>query len=419
MFPVPFNERRRLQALASYDILDTAPEEALDTLTRIACRTFSVPIALVCLVDSDRQWFKSCVGLDASETPRKVAFCTHAIVADGPMVIHDARQDSRFRTNPLVTGAPGIRFYAGAPLITREGFRLGTFCVIDVVPRPEFCAEDIATLEDFARTTMRILEMRQLSIEVRSNDYESLAAQEARKEVFALVAHEIRSPVATLISLARTIEARIFGPLAEPRYADYLADVKDIAEQVGGITDRMLDFARLNTGEIELKEKGVSVVNLLEAARRAVTGLADSKNVSVEVEDMGEELMLSLDPILTLQMVTNLLTNAVKFSPVDGRVSLAALKTASGEFAIEISDNGPGISDEAVAAFSEERNVVGQPTHNSSGGTGLGLPLVKLLVELHGGRVVLTRGIPHGTVATLLFPAYRILEMRTQPAQIA
>ena len=131
-------EAERLAALRGLDVLDTAPEAVFDSMTRLAALTFKTPIALVSLVDTDRQWFKSCVGLDVRETSRDVAFCDHAIRQPGVMVVLDATQDSRFADNPLVTGDLGIRFYAGAPLVAPSGHRLGTLCIIDLHPRASF-----------------------------------------------------------------------------------------------------------------------------------------------------------------------------------------------------------------------------------------------------------------------------------------
>lgn len=128
------HEAERLQLLRSLEILDTPPEQVFDRITRVLASTLGVPIALVSLVDEHRQWFKSRVGLDVQETPRDAAFCVHAIGGSGTLVVEDARTDVRFRDNPLVVGAPHIRFYAGTPIRTREGFALGTLCAIDDRP---------------------------------------------------------------------------------------------------------------------------------------------------------------------------------------------------------------------------------------------------------------------------------------------
>jgi diguanylate cyclase (GGDEF)-like protein len=131
----PSNERQRLATLRSLKILDTPPEERFDRITRLARNVFGVPIALVTLVDAERQWFKSNQGLHGCETPRNISFCGHTILQDQPMVVEDARTDERFSDNPLVTGDPGIRFYAGYPLSAPDGSKLGSLCIIDRKPR--------------------------------------------------------------------------------------------------------------------------------------------------------------------------------------------------------------------------------------------------------------------------------------------
>jgi GAF domain-containing protein len=160
MIPLPHDDAERIDALHAYDILDTPKEVSFDALTRLAARIFGVHIALVSLVDEDRQWFKSAYGLEAEQTPRDQAFCTYAIMDDDPLIVLDATLDDRFRDNPLVTGAPGIRFYAGAPLITPDNYRIGTFCIIDTKPRDGFRGFERNHLADFAATTIDILEMR-------------------------------------------------------------------------------------------------------------------------------------------------------------------------------------------------------------------------------------------------------------------
>jgi diguanylate cyclase (GGDEF)-like protein len=159
---IPFNEGTRIDSLRALNILDTSPEERFDRLTRLAKRLFDVPIALVSLVDTNRQWFKSCVGLDATETPRDVSFCGHAILGDDIFLIPDAAADERFRDNPLVTGEPHIRFYAGCPLTVADGSRLGTLCIIDRKPR-EFDDDDRELLRDLARMAEQELAAVQLA----------------------------------------------------------------------------------------------------------------------------------------------------------------------------------------------------------------------------------------------------------------
>lgn len=160
MIPIPSDDDARIKNLHAFEVLDTPDEDSFDAITRLAARLFAVPIALVSLVDKDRQWFKSSHGLDADQTPRDQAFCTYAIMENEPLVVLDATLDDRFKDNPLVTGELGIRFYAGAPLISPDNYRLGTFCIIDMKPRTSFHGFERNNLIDFATTTVHILEMR-------------------------------------------------------------------------------------------------------------------------------------------------------------------------------------------------------------------------------------------------------------------
>jgi two-component system cell cycle sensor histidine kinase/response regulator CckA len=164
----PEIQEKRLAALNRYHILDTPEEAAFDRITQLAARMFQAPIAVVSLVDRERQWFKSHFGLNISETSRDISFCTHTILSDQVMVVGDAGKDDRFRQSPMVVGSCNIRFYAGAPLITPEGFRLGALAVMDTRPRGILTGEECATLADLAGVVMHELNMEQQLAGVRA-----------------------------------------------------------------------------------------------------------------------------------------------------------------------------------------------------------------------------------------------------------
>lgn len=192
--PKPANEIARLAALHRYNILDTPPEEAFDRITQLAADMFDVPIALVSLVDEHRQWFKSRVGLSATETSRDLAFCAHAILGDDICMVPDTQLDDRFRQHPLVLGEPAIRFYAGAPLITLDGFRIGTLCVIARAPRPELTGKERRSLEALAAMTVREIETRldverrvEMEIALRESDRRFRGAFETAGQGMAIV----------------------------------------------------------------------------------------------------------------------------------------------------------------------------------------------------------------------------------------
>ena len=160
---LPDNDANRLRALQDYHILDTAPERAYDELTELASYICGASISLVVFVDEDRQWFKSKVGLETTETSRDIAFCSHAILQDEPLIIEDTFTDERFANNPLVVGNPHIRFYAGVPLRNPEGLALGTLCVIDQTPK-RFKSEQRKALKTLSRQVVTLLEFHKASM---------------------------------------------------------------------------------------------------------------------------------------------------------------------------------------------------------------------------------------------------------------
>ena len=174
--PIPPDEKDRLRDLRRYEVLDTSPDESLDHLAQLAARLCETPMALISLVDADRQWFKAKVGIDLEETPRDLAFCAHAILKRGVFEVPDARRDERFADNPLVISDPGIRFYAGETLVTPENHAIGTLCVMDRVPR-KLSAEQEAGLRVLAEQVMAQFELRRQLLEARA------ALRASRREV--------------------------------------------------------------------------------------------------------------------------------------------------------------------------------------------------------------------------------------------
>lgn len=163
----PDYEKRRLQALARYRILDTAPEQAYDDITRLASSICRTPVAFISLVDEHRQWFKAKIGVDAKETPREIAFCNHTIMGRDILVVPDAFEDERFADSPLARNAPYIRFYAGVPLVTPEGDAVGALCAVDREPRG-LPPEQAEALRALGRQVVQLLELRRASAELAS-----------------------------------------------------------------------------------------------------------------------------------------------------------------------------------------------------------------------------------------------------------
>ena len=214
--PVPRNEPRRLAALHRCRILDTLPEDEFDDITLLASQICHTPIALISLVDSDRQWFKSRIGLSFSETSRDIAFCAHAIMQRELFIVPDASKDKRFTKNPLVAAEPKIRFYAGAPLLSSDNDALGTLCVLDKVPR-ELTSGQKEALRILSRSVMSRLEMRQRLQELEdaqrgtsSHDGpgkkpspRSSRASRAEVQFLRKAAYQVRSTASAIVGVAQ------------------------------------------------------------------------------------------------------------------------------------------------------------------------------------------------------------------------
>jgi GAF domain-containing protein len=234
--PLPSNENDRLAELIWFQILDTPPEESFDRITRIAARVMDVPVALVSLVDKDRQWFKSACGLTVSETARDDAFCSHTILQRKPLVVEDARKDDRFKNSRLVTAYPRVRSYAGIPLVTENGFALGALCVVDMRPRI-FTDDQIATLQDLADTVMDLMRYRLLQADVR----QSTAMFSSQ------ISHELRTPLNAVIGFSEALRTGMFKE--DPaRMGDYLDMIAQASRELDKTLGRLLDAPRELSG---------------------------------------------------------------------------------------------------------------------------------------------------------------------------
>jgi PAS domain S-box-containing protein len=259
---LPSNETDRLHALQRYDILDTPPEQAFDDITRLAAQICQTPTALISLVDADRQWFKSKVGLTVPETPRDVAFCERVILERHLLIVPDACQDDRFANNPLVIGDPKIRFYVGTPLITPDDFALGTLCAIDYVPR-ELSPQQLEALEILARQVVTQLELRRnlvtLQQAYQQQQQTELALQQSQERYRCLVT-ELETMVAERTSELVSINQQLCSEIVERHRAEEevrllqniiqaIGDSQNFHAALGVALRQICEFTGWNYGE--------------------------------------------------------------------------------------------------------------------------------------------------------------------------
>jgi len=395
--PIPSDDAARLDALRSYRVLDTPAEQSFDDLTAAAAMVAGTPVALVSLVDAERQWFKSAQGLDATETPRSISFCGHAIMDDGPLVVPNARLDARFDDNPLTVGQPHVIFYAGAPLVDNAGFRLGTLCVIDHEPRT-LDPERLAVLEGLARQVVTQLELRRALLAKDDELRERRTRDQAKSRFFSMASHELRTPLTSLRGALRLIGSGAMGELSEG-VGELVALADGSCDRMIALVNDVLDHARLDAGDVELQTGPVelaSVVTMaLEAVQqqdRAVSWIVDPASASPTV--LGDHARLT-------QAVTNVLTHAARRSPADGVVRI---QITSGPPTITIADEGPAIADEALDRVFEPFADTDGPAEDGAARTGLELAIALSIVQRHEGTIRLANADGSGSTATVVLP---------------
>jgi signal transduction histidine kinase len=548
--PIPVDEDQRLQALRRYCVLDTQPEPAFDRLTQIAQHLLDVPTVLVSLIDCDRQWFKARIGLDAAETPRTVSFCGHAVYRKQALIVPDALLDERFADNPLVVGAPGVRFYVGAPLVTAKGYALGTLCAIDYVPRSAPTEEQVATLTLLADCVVDALELRQSVQEIAEREralsensdllqstmdavgqgiasfdadliliarnakfselldlppdldrigtsFESISAcvaarggygagsvadwvaarktavrsgepysleivrpggritevrgypvlgggrvttytditeqrqlaDELRKrlaereqiaslknEFVAVVSHELRTPLTSISGSLELLDGGVGGPLP-PDAKEMVGVAFHNSERLIKLVNDILDIEKIESGRVTFEIEPCPLAPLIERAVSETAPYGDNLHVHFELHTPAKDAMALVDSDRFIQVVTNLLSNAAKFSPKDGTVTVALVR-GEGGLRVSVTDCGSGIPEEFQQRIFEKFAQADGADNRRLAGSGLGLAIVKNIVDRLGGTVSFETQEGRGTTFFVDLPEWYVSDSATEALHV-
>lgn len=379
--PLPVDEPQRLIALKRHDLLDTPPEEAFDRITRLAAGVLGMPISLITLIDETRQWFKSRHGLDVPWTRREVAFCSYTILDTKPMVVADATMDDRFADNPLVAEDPKIRFYAGAPLVTPEGHVLGTLCVIDRSPHPEFSDEQRRLLQDLADLVMTEIDVRSVILALRQKVHEhqeterqlqrSLAEKETLlREVHHRVKNNLQV-VDTLLALQIRQTPAVSENLLDLRYRVYCL----------GLVHQML----MQSADLETTNLGNFLRDLGQAL---ATSYGDRHgNVTLNVTVVPDRISTGIDFAIPLGLVvTELVSDTYKHafrSDHPGTIDVSLAVVGEAKLCLVVSDNGVRMPRTLPPDM-------------------IGRQIIAELVDQLGGEITVDQN--HGTHLTVTFP---------------
>jgi signal transduction histidine kinase len=396
--PLPANETERLAALRALRLLDTPAEERFDRITRTARDLFGVPIALISLVDAGRQWFKSRQGLAATETPRAISFCGHAILGDAAFVVSDARNDERFADNPLVTGAPHIRFYAGMPLNSTDGRKIGTLCLIDSQPRA-FDAGDEQRLRDLAAWAER-----------EANLTNEMANHlDAMRETFVrLVSHELRTPVTSIVGALEILRSGI----ASGQDIDTLTRIAiDGADQINRVVDDIVVIAETDAGQLDLTPSRIDLDLFIQAALDAFDSAARQGGIHLVLNNPDKPEVLAA-PKLLVRILRTLIDNALRFAPTDSTVTVGVAMAADGHLRISVTDRGPGIPAPDLPRLFQPFTQGKDADNRHHNGCGVGLATSHQLAIAMGGRLGYTDAAGGGSCFFLDLP------VTDQPASV-
>jgi signal transduction histidine kinase len=387
--PTPPDEAERLRALYELKILDTPPEPDFDDMVRLASYICDTPISLVNLIDRDRQWSKARHGIEEDEIPRDVSFCAHAILGGDLMVVPDATADARFADNPLVGRQRGIRFYAGAPLITTEGYALGALCVIDAAPR-RLARPQLKALRALSQQVIAQLELRRF-MALMARGSARLRELERHLDDLSRLAGRLREPLSALL-----------GWLTVP--GDACARDAVIAD--AGPLHRLLDdlLALVEAAPpAALRQREVDLSPLTQRAADAVRPIADAKHIPVLCTSVTPTLVRA-DPVRLEQALSHLLFNAVKYTPEGGRLEVTSGLEAEPTVRVR---NPDLVAGERPGLFGHVYRGAAARGAPEPGAPDRGLAAVKAVFDAHHATMALYDRPGDGTSLHVVFPAPR------------
>ncbi len=386
------SEIERLKALESYNILDTMSDNDYDNITTLASQICEAPISLISLIDNKRQWFKSHYGLTINETPKEHSFCTHAIREDDYFVVQDARKDARFYDNPLVIGYPHIVLYAAVPLINKNGYTLGTLCIIDREPR-ELTESQRQSLEVLAHQTMKLLELRKSTYKLRLLNNRLEEKNKILERFAQVTAVDINSP---LKMINTTYEKFIneYESILDDDAKILLKKIQALSEKLSRQVEGLMDYSKLDSID-PINKTNFPVSNLVK----------DLSAIYPLVDDYQIDFLFNISDIyanhtLLRKILMELIFNAIRHNDK----VYAHIEVGGNEeerfYEFFVSDNGPGIDEEELNHVFDLYKVLNPVGRYGETGIGIGLTNVRRVVKVLGGNIQIESEKKEGTIVT-------------------
>ena len=412
---LPKNESDRLKVLYSYEVLDTPPEEEFDEVVQLASQICGTSVSLITLIDANRQWFKAKVGVEANETPREMAFCAYAIHSDEALVVNDASQDDRFSGNPLVTSYPNIRFYAGLPLVTPSGHRLGTLCVIDENPK-QITDDQLFALKVLSRQVVKQLELKlhnkklsQSLDHIQSQNVELTRLNHVNNRLVSIISHDLTSPFSTLKGLVALLQDnQIAGE--ELEYA--ISNITLMVDSSSELLEQLLYWGQSQLQGNTINIQPIELDLLLEEKINKAKLLTQPKG-NVIVSTIAPSYKILADPVLLKFVIRNLLHNANKFTK-NGTIKVGASEDDHFH-TITLRDSGCGMTPEQTELLFDWKNRTSTLGTSGEKGTGIGLLICNEFVEKHRGSMTVKSELKKGSTISFTISKDLTLDQRESP----
>lgn len=405
--PIPANEQERLQELIRYEVLYTQYEEDFDQIVQLASAICKTPISTITLLDFNKQWFKAKIGIENNEGDRDISFCGHAIVQDEAiMIVNDALEDQRFIDNPLVLGDPNIRFYAGYPLVSPSGYKLGTLCVIDRIPR-SLTPEQELTLKTLGNQVVKLFELRlrNKEVEVRNKlvEDQKIQLQESaavQSKIISIIAHDVRGPVTSLKTMIELTKSK---SLTEEE-TTVLLDMLD--KQLDGTLDmltNLVDWGSMLLKKGKLSITSVNVSTVVDKIFKNLSSMAQLKGNQIQ-NLVADDVAVMADENTLRFILRNIISNANKFT-TNGTITVHVLPNKNDNLiSIMVSDTGCGMPSEIQQQlFNPAKRHSREGTHKEKG-SGLGLILAKEFAEAMHATIEVKSELGNGTNFSITLP---------------
>jgi signal transduction histidine kinase len=389
------DENLRLEVLRQYDILDTHPESEFDNITFLASTLCNTPISTITLIDQYRQWFKSKIGLDNTESPREYSFCSLAIEKSSEtVVVERLMEDEDFRKIGLLNGLTDSGFYAGVPIKDKSsGLTLGTLCVIDYVNKT-LTEQQIKSLEILAEQTSKLFELRRRFKSLSDNN-ETLHLKYSELEKFAgVISHDIKSPLNSIISLIGLIKENSETAFKEEDF-EYLSMIEECSFQLKNYIDGVLNYYKLDGMDLSVKNE-IAVDDLIDEIRSML-----NLNSKVSISYHTEYSSLVISKYGLIQILMNLVGNGIKYNDKENVEIIIRFEESSDDYIIKVSDNGIGMKSEHFEEIYQSFKNLNIKDRFGNYGTGMGLSTVKKIVDKLNGRIGIESELTKGTTFTV------------------